>query len=302
MNGNFNKEGKEYGFHARGPARHDYGMLKDHASQLFENIIKQANHEYNEADPKRKSILKGIMACGDRLEGFLFQSTRIASLSMNINKIIPEKMNSAEMFLNAEQQVDFESFLFHGRAALDRLALFVSSSVYGQNTYRFSRLANVLSNFKEDDERANRSIDIVETSYKKLSGVIIEGDNNRSLRSVLIHRKSTPEIVDCYFTVHRFSDGTILRFDAEIDKFPIIGTARMISQYICYVILNLLELYIGQNKFLPPEDCEPIWENRLLYFSEYIDDTMQGPKISVIKGTPDGFIILNYPTELKEKN
>ena len=188
--------------------------------------------------------------------------------------------------------IDFESLLFHGRAALDRLAFYLCSELYNQpNADKFGKLRNVLLNFNTKDAKAQKTLAFLETVLSSLEGILVDTGSG-SLRSALIHRRSVSELTTVVYTVHRLGDGRILRFDCEVQKRPVFATSRTLTQSVTFLILNTLGLYLGEQTALALEECEPTWKNLSVSFSTFVDPTKAGPRVSVGKILPNGFLVI----------
>jgi len=196
-------------------------------------------------------------------------------------------------FRNNIALFDFETLLFHSRALLDRITFFIARQIYNQDCDRPNKLKNVLLDFIKKDMRANQAIKILDETMSTFCGLIIDSDTDKSLRSHLIHKSTSGESTTCAFTIHTAPENTVIRFDYEIKAYPLMGSAWLLSSYIPYFALNILAVYIGHDNILRLDDCKPIWENNLICFSQNIDHSGCGPKLSIAKMHPSGFELIS---------
>jgi len=288
METDFNKPGQIYDWCAVAPARFDFGALKDGACDYLEQLRKHILEGLSTQDPRKAGLAAGAHACLQCLAAVLFQSTRFAHYATELQKAVPPPGYLQGLSMS-EACIDFASLLFHSRAALDRLTLFVAGEVHGQrNADRFSKLQNILANFRLKDQRAVAASEILQCQLASLQGLILDTER-RSLRSALIHRSSFGEITVTSFTVQRLADGRIFRFDFELQSYPLIGSAQTLSRSVTFIVLNLLALYTGFPNQLSLTDCDVRWDNPAIHFSDFIDVSKAGPRFSVIKMLPDGF-------------
>jgi len=292
MEGDFNIKGKTYAYMAQGKERPDFGALRPKAFDLFLKIQTSVSQNLIQVSESQRGYLNDIFSCTQRLSSFLYHSNRFTFHIKSLNSIAPPKNQLIYSAID-EACIDFESLLFLGRAALDRLAYFVASRVYEQkNADKFSNLQNVLQNFIEKDDRAENADAIISKSNPAFEGLITDSAETQALRSALIHRRSIGEVTTYGFTVHGLPDGRLLFFDCEIGNKPLIGSAEYLFKHVNFVSLNLLSIYGDFDAQVNINDCSPLWDHNIVHYSSYIDSSNSGPKFSIIRAHPDGFRIL----------
>lgn len=293
MDFNFTKEGKQYDFHAVTPKRSDFNALGDKAARYLAKLEQIISEKHQEEDNTQKQLMISSYGCIERLTAFLLQSKRLAQHAQEIYKQSSPRPGEMLAFIRNEVLFDFESLIFHARALLDRLTFYLAKQFYNQDCSRLNKLRNVLDNFKQKDPRVQQALSIVDESLPHFSGLLIDTEDNvKSLRSGLIHKSTTWETTTCVFTFHSLPDGRAIRFDYEIQQYPLIGSAWLLSKYVPFFALNILGIYMGAEYLLPLKECEPIWENRLSHFSYYLDPTSSGPRFSIVKMNPSGADII----------
>ncbi|WP_218185634.1 hypothetical protein, partial [Salidesulfovibrio brasiliensis] len=142
---------------------------------------------------------------------------------------------------------------------------------------------------------------VLQEVMPRLVKTVISHDNETSLRNIIAHRASSPEILEAGFSLNWPEQDTLLAFDVEIGGFPLIGTIRELAGAIPYYIMDSLRVLLGASA----EDCklrdwsdrvafteadfEPVWVNPFIHYSSYIDPDKNGPIVSIVRWTPGGF-------------
>jgi hypothetical protein len=283
----YNEAGERYQYTAvgKGPGEATSRVLRPTALQFYEELEKAVRDRLRSND----AIALPAFACLQRFLSFLYYSRQFADNTSALYRLTPPPGSLLGAGLD-EACMAFESLLFHGRAALDRLSFFVAAQVHRQSADKFSKLANVLANFSDKDPRASRARGCISDSLPYLEGLVLDTEDS-SLRSALIHRRSIGEITTTAFTVHSLEDGRVLRFDHEIQRRPLVHSAQRLSQAVAYVVLNTLGAYINLGSGIAIDQCRPAWDNLTVCFTEYVDPDRAGPRFSVVKMLPDGFRI-----------
>jgi len=289
MSLNFNKKEQEYGYLAVGNEENNFGVLNEKAHNYFRQIQRIIYNKHNDGDKDQKRLMVGAQGCLERLESILILSNRLDVYNKSVCNQQHPSPGSFVGFKITNAMFDFESILFHSRALLDRITFFISKQIYNQDCDKPNKIINVLNNFVKNDNRASQAIQIVDDSMPAFLGLIIDNDNEKSLRSHLIHKSTIGENTTCVFTIHSAPGNKVLRFDYEVKGYPIIGSSWELSKFIPFYSLNLLGIYIGCDKTIALHDCIPIWKNNLIHFSNLIDETESGPKFSTVKMNPSGF-------------
>lgn len=189
----------------------------------------------------------------------------------------------------AEVLVDFESLLFHGRSSLDRIAFFTARQIYGQNCDKYPKLAKVLGNFKKQDAKASRLIDIIDTANPNFEGILFDSlSGKKSLRSHVIHKSTASENAIALFTLHCLGPSKRIAFDSIIGDFPLFQTTHILGQALAFVILNVLSLYVGLGQTLSFEAFRLKWEPVMVDYRDYLSDSQSAQRFTVWNTTPSG--------------
>jgi hypothetical protein len=174
---NLNEQGQQYDFVAIGGDVPDYGVLSTAARQQYGSLQQFLDTESVGADHSRKAWLLEIGGCLSKLSSALFQISRLRfyhdELVQSALTNFRGKGPGALATVNLPALTDFESLLFHGRAALDRTTLFISREFKQYNCSRYSRLRNVLGDFKDKDQRAQELITILDES-PTMPGIFVD--------------------------------------------------------------------------------------------------------------------------------
>lgn len=229
--------------------------LKDFQYQLIEYNQKMNFYKY------RKKYLLNINSCLVCLNSFMYQSKKLENHNFELKKDIPDRDSSPVVLAKSslEACTDFESLLYLARSALDRLTFFICKQIYKDGMENFNKkIINILKNFKKD-YRSSLSITIFNNSIPHFQGLLIDKkEGGTSLRSLLAHSKSHSEAINGEFTVHR-SDNFVLRFDQELEGYPLLQSSHLITQYLVYTVLNNLAIYLGIKEQISENNCIPNW-------------------------------------------
>jgi hypothetical protein len=285
--GDFNKSGEHYETLAIAGEPSHYNLLPIAGCKFYEDLQRHLCEKWR--DEPNSPELKRWSACLDRLGSFLYQMTRIPSHMHNLQSKIPPK---GQMLCasGVTALADFESLLYLGRSALDRITFAIAKQTYSQNCEKFQRLPNVLKNFTNNDNRAKGSIDVINAVLSDFEGVLINhSDGTTGLRSILAHSRSTGESSNHGFSVHRTSETKVLFFDLELDGYGVINTAHKLNRSISFVILRLIALYTDYKGTLTLKDCIPAWDVQCICLSDYIDTTGNGVRFSTARISACGF-------------
>lgn len=292
MRGDFNQVGEQYEALAVAGAPGHYQMISKTSAVFFEDLRRHFCSKW--ASEPNSVELKRWSATIDCLQSFLYQVRRLAQHSKELSALMPPPDHLLG-HSGIEALTDFETLLYLGRSALDRLTFAVAKQTYGQNCEKFDKFANVLRNFQRKDTRAQRAIVAVEASIDAFQGVLIDTkDGKTGLRSLLAHSRSTGESLTNVFTVHRGVDGKVLRFDIELDRNGVLHTSWELNRTIPFVVLNLVALYSDFEKSLTLKDCEPTWAPECIFLSSFIDKTENGPRFTTLRTSACGFKVITH--------
>ena len=296
MSFDFNEQDMQYSFVAAKVRRGDYDVLADRPNELLKTLRALLAAEYPNADASRQRWLLDAAGCLDRLKAFLLQVRRVADHAAILTQSpLPGQPPDAEpeggqmVLLTADEACfDFESLLFHARAALDRITWFVAAR-HGQRSDRFSKLRRILESFSRRDDRARQMITVLDEA-NQFGGLLTDEGGTKALRSVVAHRTSVPEGREIAFTIHFLPDGRRLIFDCEALGQPLFATAQLLSVDVPFVILNGVGTYMGQ-PMLPRSEFRVTWANPTTVLSQHIDVSGRGPRLTVASVYPSGFTL-----------
>lgn len=261
----------------------------------------------------RKKYILNINSCLICLNSFMYQSKKIEYHNEKLKTIIPPKDNSPTVIAESSLEAcsDFESLLYQARSTLDRITFFICKQVYKDSMENFNkRIVNILKNFKKDN-RSVLAIEVLNISIPKFQGLLIDkAEGGTSLRSLLAHSKSHSEAINGEFTVHR-SQNYILRFDQELDGYPLLNSSHLLVQYMVFTALNLIAIYLNTDIRIEEDKCIARWVPCALKSSEFkVDkDYPNALPFTIPLFVPSGFIpdtyyfkneILEYVETLKE--
>jgi hypothetical protein len=296
MSLDFNKSDQEYTYFAAKAQVPDYKVLADGPRGTLEHLHTLLSTEYKTADPSRQRWLLDAAGCLHRLKAFLLQVRRVADhaiiLTQNVFPGQPPDVQPSPgdmMMLAADEACfDFESLLFHARAALDRITWFVVAR-HGQRSDRFSRLRRILKQFSPRDERARQMI-LLLNEAGEFGGLLTDEEGAKALRSIVAHRSSVPEGREIAFTIHFLPDGRRLIFDCEALGQPLFATAQRLTVDVPFLILNSVAIYMEQPT-VPRSEFRDIWANPTAVFSEHIDASGKGQRLTVVSVYPSGITL-----------
>lgn len=290
MSLNFNEKGRGYEFFAQKGDTSDFGTLSVVSQSALTTFEAEIIKLWSGEGENEKQRLDGLYACLERFRSCLYYSRQISKHQDSLCSIHIEK--SAAVSVSAEEAcIDFESFLFHGRAALDRLTLHVNRE-HGGNSDRYSKLTNVLKNSSKGG-RAAEMLSYIEACNEHFNELLIDGlDGEKSLRSRQIHRASALESTETNFSVYCHPIRGEIRFDHYFLGFPLVNTTWNLTKWLGYLILNAIAIYLPSDKRLENRHCRPIWLPAVIPFREY-EVKKGGETVTVFKLTSSGFSIKN---------
>jgi hypothetical protein len=300
--------GPEVSYLAVGDDRDDYGVLPDTGAAFLRDLMHESGSRWQQAheqaDEQACRHLEHLRGCLHRLAMFLLQVSRVAGHAEALQQQRPPPHLPAPppgmptlAVAAHEACADFESLLFHGRAALDRLSGFVASQ-HKQQGVSFRKLPKLLRQAGKDQRAAHALQILGDTSHiedvlvREPSG--LPGSPARwSLRDLVAHKSGVVEGMATWFTIHYTQDqGRVMRliFDCEALGYPLLGTAQRLAIEVPFIVLNVSAVYLGRAANLELGDLTPPWPNPAVAFSEYHDATGTGPLLTVVRrGLPNGF-------------
>ena len=290
-----------------------YGLLPTQALDLWRSIEKYRNTQWK--DPTRRDELMRIGGCLDKLSASLLQINRLRAhhdhlLEMARSPVQPGAHSFALRGLSA--LADFEGLLLQGRAALDRLTWFLTSSYYPANKTRsFRKLRKALSNAGKGDD-ARPLLAILGIAEPWFNDVLATLDSPESLRDLVGHKHAIAEGIETCFAVTYLSLNTALAFDCEVrlpglPTMPLLRSACHAAQHLSFTVLNSLAV-VTSTPTLPAEAFQSTWALRTVVRSDFlVDEPDDSPKtentLSVVQRlTPDGLEMStrNYRPAIRE--
>ena len=292
MQGDFNQTGAQYESLAVAGEPGHYQMRSKEGGRFFGDLQRHLCTKWG-SEPQSPE-LKRWAATIECLQSFLYQTKRLAQHSKELCSLTPPP----EQLLGhsgIEALTDFETLLYLGRSALDRLTFAIAKQTYGQECEKFDKLAKVLGNYEKKEKRAEHAINVIGLALPAFQGVLIDGkDGKTGLRSLLAHSRSTGESLTHVFTVHRSADGKVLRFDLELERNGVLNTSWMLNQTVPFVVLNLVSLYSDFGRNITLKDCQPNWTPQCICLSSFIDTTEQGPRFTTLRTNACGFEVITH--------
>ena len=267
-----------------------FNVLSKEAVNLAEEIetsISAINEEEN-----TKFLAEQALGCFGRYRGCVLQISRLADHEKRIKASGPHHIGAVSCLGGTEALIDFESLLFHGRSALDRIAFFVAKKIYDQDCDKYPRLPNVLTNFKEQDDRATDLLNIFNTVNPFFDGVLCDTPSaKKSLRSHLIHKSTASENAIALFTLHFLGDDKHIAFDAILGDYSLFRTTHELAQGLTFFVLNTLSLYVGSGRVLEFSKCKPSWHSQMVDYRQYESDDLDSVAFTIWCTTPSGCVL-----------
>lgn len=306
MSFDFNRAGQRYEMIAAS-RQAGFGMLSPEPLALLERL--RAQHAVEYSDAERQRWLLDATGCLHRLEGFLFQLSRVAAHAALLRRwsppagiAAPTPMSGTMAAVAADEACfDFEGLLFQARAALDRVTSFIARN-HNQKCSRFTKLRPVLVNASRADARARTMLDLLDAA-DKFDGVLVDSDDGATaLRSLVAHYSSVPEGRQIAFTIHYISGDRQLIFDCEALGRPLLSTAETLGLHVPFLILGSVAVYAGISP-LTLDAFTPLWSNPTVSFSQYRSDEPDALRFTVANMLPNGFSVTTHPlrAEVLEK-
>lgn len=262
-------------------------------------------------------VNRGAFGVLYQIDAFLLQAERLSetvveiqkvSLSESLNPEIPcavvkeANQQNGQLFSppaliwvsSQKLEIDFDNLLSRATSALERFAKLVCVSLGITPVKSFYGLRQRLVESGGDDSRTQTLVDLIDESMATLSGTLISDGQGKSLRNILTHQSSVTELIYRGLSINWLSDGRILAFDLEVGGYPVIGTAhRIISAFLNFLYKGLKVLLaldsdlesVEEWKWLPDRiegDFKPQWENPMIHYGSFIDDSGEGEKVSVV--------------------
>jgi len=281
MQGDFNKKGEQYEMLAIAGAPSHQNILCKEGSEFMQGLAKHFT-DFRNNGGEHSEIAKWIASL-DCLQSFLYQANRLKNHSEKLRSQMPPpgQMMAAS---GSEALTDFESLLYHGRAALDRLTFAIAKQTLRTNCEKFPKLPKILRDHKAKGDYIEQTISVIENGIEQVRGILIDHEGGKTgLRSLLAHSKSTGEATNHVFTIQRDYNNKVMYFDLDMHGKGVINTAHTLNQIIPYVIVNAVSLFSGYGKTLDYDGFQPNWEPRCACLTDYITEDESGIKFTTIR-------------------
>lgn len=296
-------QGNEIGYLATGGNPPDHGLLPEKATRQWTLLREAFTAQWKVSEePFCRRRIVDLSGCLEKLEATLLQAHRLRTYH---DRLISQaqKMKGTDFqataFQGSDACADFEGFLLHGRAGLDRLTWYIGD--YFRNPVKsFRRVKNVLSQFKHKSTEAADLLAIVGSADGWFDGVFGKLEAPQSLRDIVAHHHALVEGTRTCFGVQRLSSDTALLIDCEVElpgldaRLPVLKTTQESIGYMAFLILNSVAVFVGVER-LPLEEYSTIWHNYGVAISDYVLHEPAGSplgehKLSTVRRmTPDGF-------------
>lgn len=202
------------------------------------------------------------------------------------------------------QRLEFEveTLLLKTAAILERIAKLIDFQCGLGGVWLFKGLKEKLE-ARPDDQQCTAILNLITDVTPVFTKTILaDPDTKGCLRNAIAHEASSPELMDKGFTINWLADGSVLAFDAELDGIPLIATVREIARTTPFFVLQCIKILLerapeGSNSKtwssvpdFSQELFEPTWKNPFLHFSSLIDPEELGPRVSLFRLLPGGFV------------
>lgn len=282
-----NEEGKKYNFVAIADDGLDYGMLSEKAvskinemEKFFENALKDAHIG---AETKKEVILMESYLF--KLQAVLYHLHNIKNFKETFLSGVKRDLKDKDIsgltccYLNRELVFEFEALLLQARASLDALTVLVTKRI-GQQTNYFTKLKNVLENFRTN-EFARNIIGLLNECNWLFESEVLTGKS--PTRSYVAHQGSLLTMQECCMTISGIEDGKLLIFDLEFRKsMPVMNTASKILEHVPYLLINVLSILCGLTPVAKKEFTNDLG-NEFIILSKETVEPKNGRKVGVIK-------------------
>jgi hypothetical protein len=287
----FNKKGSSFAcipMRPR-PTRFDYLSADAHKLQMGLYALTGQRPK----DAAEEKLRTAALGCLERLSACLLQVERLATEVDKIQEQCPRQTGEMLGVRAPEILFDFEALLFHARSALDLVTFFISQGVYRQQCDRFSKIANVAADFATKDHRAQCLQVVINRVSTPLSGILVDTDRGRCLRSQLIHRSTVGELSQVAFALHYVENGKRLALDTVLSDYALLNTANLVGSHIAFFVLNALSIYIDDGTQVAAPDSALNWSHPFVDYRNYeISDENDGRIFTVSKLLPSGLVLI----------
>jgi len=260
---------------------------------------KRITERMKDADGSGAGLYWDARACLDRLDAVLLQAYRMrrhanfwywkpAPGSPGVAELVPK---SLLVITATEACVDFESLLFHGRAALDRVTLMIDRMQNG-NCSSFSSFSNILRSIVPPER--SRRLQALVSECAVVRSVLLSGPDRKGLRDQVAHRAAFSEGTTILFTVFRCADGRLLVFDAKVFGVSVIHTACALAAEIPYLVINMITVALGFDEPEPMTAFRGSWADPFIDRDEFISENQEHLRFPVGMRATHGAFTMNW--------
>jgi hypothetical protein len=296
-------KGTEVEYVAAGGNVPHHGLLPDKAARQWSGLRKEFTAQWRASeDPLSRRRIVDLSGCLEKLEATLLQARRIREYHDRLisqARSLKATLFQGTAFQGSDACADFEGFLLHGRASLDRLTWFIGRH-FKNPVSSFRRIKNVLSDFEGKSSEAAELLEMVGSADAWFDGLFGKLESPQSLRDIVAHHHALVEGTRTCFGVQRISDESALLIDCEVElpgldaRLPVLKTTNDSIGYLAFLILNSVAVFMDVER-LPFQDYATTWANLGIAISDYVIRVPVGSLhgehtlFTVRRVTPDGF-------------
>jgi|GEM_PF-2418011 len=208
-------------------------------------------------------------------------------------------------------EVETETFLLKAVGLLERLYRLVAKECGLNDRSSFFRFEEELTADGVSDARRNDLLSTLRLIKPRLLGTLVSDGQTKSLRNLIAHRASTPEMMDKAIALNVPTAECMLPFDAEIGDYPLVNTMHSLAEAVPHIVMEMTRILLTATDEGTPlrawanehayqaEDFKPTWNNPFIHFSSFIDPDENGPIVSVFRWKPGG--LQPHQRHLKEE-
>lgn len=317
---NYNENGIVYETYSQNIVSQIGGYLPDRTTNSKYDLHSKLYEEAKNSETH--SWLRGYLGVLHHLDAFLLSNERIADqvvyLRNNALKATPDPEYPKVYVKRTPHQepysappcligisatrieIEAETFLLRAVSLLERLSKLIADECSLTHKNFFTLEASLRSNVSVD-ARCAPLLSILTSVKPLLSKTVVSDGASTSLRNIIAHRASSPEILDKGFSINWVSEDCLFPFDAELGEFPLVATVRELARVVPFYVVESLRVLLSPISPLRPiaewarqpafdqSAFEPTWMNPFIHFSAYIDLSNKGPLIALVRWLPGGF-------------
>lgn len=283
-----NEKGIKYNWTAVADENLVYNMLSRKPILKIEEIGKFIEGALKDSDisaVQRKEVIL-MESCLFKLQAVLYHLHRMKGYKANLFSKIKKECKNKDVsgltmgFLEKELVFEFEALLLQARACLDALTILVTNKL-GQRTNRFTKLKNVIENFKMKDSAAKNVFELISESEWLIDSGVLTGES--PTRSYVAHLGSLLTVQQCCITVSGLKSDRVLLFDMEFrSSIPVMNTSSKILEYVPYFVINVLSI-ICELALLEKKEFVNDLGNEFVVLSKESVKPKKGVKVGIIK-------------------